>query len=90
MQITIPGDAEELVKRKAALAGFTDVGEYVLDLVIADDRQRDAALPDPNDPRIIQTIEDGYASGDAGEISAEFWEERRRKLEQRIAEREKR
>jgi len=85
VEINIPADAEELARRNAALAGFEDVGEYVLSLIVEADRQRETALPDPNDPRIINAIEEGYASGDAGEITPEFWEERRRKLNQRIA-----
>lgn len=85
VQINISADMEELARRNAALAGFDDVGEYVLSLIVEDDRQRGTTLPDRKDPRIIKAIEDGYASGDAGEITPEFWEERRRKLEERIA-----
>jgi hypothetical protein len=33
MQITIPADAEALVKSRAAAAGFNDVSEYVITLI---------------------------------------------------------
>ncbi len=33
MQITIPADAEALVKSRAAAAGFNDVSEYVIALI---------------------------------------------------------
>ena len=90
MQINISGEAEALLKRNAALAGFEDdVEQYVLSLILEDEPEPPVAMPAANDPRIIQAIDEGFASGDAGEITPEFWEERRRKLEQVIAQRQK-
>lgn len=85
MNIKIPSDAEPLLMRNAALAGFDDLHEYVLSLILQDNKQHETALPNANDPRIVKAIDEGYASGDAGEVTPEFWEQRRRKLEEWIA-----
>jgi hypothetical protein len=37
MQINIPSDAESLVRDKAAAAGFPDVDQYVLALILRED-----------------------------------------------------
>lgn len=85
MQIEIPGDAEPLLKRNAALAGFDDVREYVISLILEDDPKLEA-LPEPNDPRILRAIDDGYASGVAG-TAEEVFPELHKRLEERIAAR---
>jgi hypothetical protein len=89
VQIHIPGDAEQLLRRNAARAGFDDVRDYVLRLIMQDDERLATVLPASDDPRIAKALADGYASGEAGEITPEFWAARREALEQRIADREK-
>lgn len=77
MELNIPNDFAPLLEQKATAAGFSDVAEYVVHLVqndgVAGEPHDQEWIPEPNDPRITQAIDEGIASGDAGPMDDEFF-----------------
>ena len=82
MQIDIPDDSEAFVKARAHAAGYQDVRDYVLSLILEDDAsQIDVA-------RLERLAVEGLESGDGGTLSSEDWQAMRSDLESRIASRQ--
>jgi hypothetical protein len=88
MDLNIPNEFAPLLQQKATAAGFDDVTQYVVHLVQTDDTADDDGewIPDPSDPRIIKAIDEGIASGDAIEVTPEFWQKIRDELHRKLAE----
>ena len=84
MTLNLPPDIEAIAKQKAALAGLPDVDTFVQRL-IENAPPEQALLPSPSDPRIIAAINEGFASGVAGDMDDAFWQEREEKLAAHIA-----
>ena len=86
MQIDIPKEAEAHLKILAAEAGFgEDIGRYVLHRSLSDDLKDETLQAIQNDARIARLVEEGLASGNAGEMTEQDWQAMRRRLEARIA-----
>jgi antitoxin ParD1/3/4 len=80
MHIEIPAESEQFVQARAAAAGFDNVQDYVLNLILEDD----AAQFDRT--RLERLAIEGLESGDAGTLTQADWQEMRAKLEQRISQ----
>ncbi len=80
MQIEIPPESERFVLARAQAAGFDNVGDYVLNMILEDDTEQ------LDMERLERLAVEGLESGDAGSLSQEDWKNMRAKLEQRIAE----
>ena len=80
MQIEIPSESEKLVQARAKAAGFDDVKDYVLSLILKDDAEQF------NISRLERLAIEGLESGDVGALTQADWKEMRAKLEQRIAQ----
>jgi hypothetical protein len=95
MTINIPDELRDEIERKARTAGFDDVGLYVAALVIEDEPIPPDELDLPGPPEIAprnreeleRMLEEGLNSGPPIRVTPEFWEERRRVLEERMARR---
>ena len=78
MQIEIPPESEKLVQARAKAAGFNEVRDYVLNLILKDDAEQfDMA-------RLERLAVEGLESGDAGTLTQGDWKTMRAKLEERI------
>ena len=93
MTIRLPDDLKAELERKAHTAGFATVAEYLLSLVPEEDEGADevvgAAGPPGLSPKTRAELEAmldaGMASGPPIRMTPEFWEERRRVLEERMS-----
>jgi Arc/MetJ-type ribon-helix-helix transcriptional regulator len=94
MTITLPDEMREELERKAQAAGFASVDEYILERVLQAFAQ-DSETPDyplsELTPRTREELErmldEGMNSGPPIRVTPEFWEERRKELERRMASR---
>ena len=71
-------DAE--VRKRMREGGFSSVAEYVRTALRAD-------LEHARKDRLEQLLLDGLESGNGTEVTPEYWEERRRELNSRLAKR---
>ena len=95
MTITLPDEMRERVETRAKLHGYASVTEYILSLL--DDEENGTenvdALSSPPEltPRsraeLEAMLDAGMNSGPPIRVTPEFWEERRRILEERMAKR---
>jgi antitoxin ParD1/3/4 len=81
MNITIPDEEKAFVEQEAARRGFGSVGEYVSAL-IRDDRRRQAARG-----RVDGLLVEGLDSGPATPMTRSDWDDIRREVHRRDAER---
>jgi len=94
MTITLPDELKDELERKAHAAGFATILEYFLSLVPEDETPVDVPDPPPGARYAVQTREEleaklleGVSSGPPVRATPEFWEERRKTLEERMAKR---
>ena len=94
MTITLPDELRDELERKARAAGCATILEYFLSLVPEDDEEADgsdSAGPPGLSPKTRAELEAmlvaGMNSGPPIRDTPEFWEERRRVLEERMAKR---
>ena len=93
MTITLPDELKDELERKAAAAGFASVADYLLSLA-EEDEPDDAAAPGgppeltpKNRAELEAMLEAGMNSGPPIRVTPEFWEDRRRALEERMRKR---
>jgi hypothetical protein len=86
MTITLPDELKDELDRKARAAGFATILEYLLSLVPDDDPGPPELTP-KNRAELGTMLDAGLASGPPVRATPEFWEERRRVLEERMAKR---
>ena len=81
MTVTLPDVLWNTLEKKAAAAGFATVDEYVVDS-LTDDYEAGSTRPPDFTTRaeFEKLIDEGFASGIAGEMDDAFWAERRRVL----------
>jgi len=77
MTITLPDEMRESLERKAAVGGFASVNEYVADVLAADEMPDFVETTRGPDFRtreeLEKLIDEGMASGVAGEMDDAFW-----------------
>jgi antitoxin ParD1/3/4 len=94
MTITLPDEMREELERKAQVMGFASVDEYILERVLQAFAQ-DSEMPDHplskltprNREELERMLDEGMNSGPPIRVTPEFWEERRKELERRMASR---
>ncbi len=78
MHIEIPPESERLVKARAEAAGFDNIQDYVLNLILEDDAEQfDRA-------RLERLAIEGLESGDAGLMTKQAWANIRSEVAARI------
>lgn len=94
MTITLPDELREELERKVRAAGFATVEEYVAELVQADEVPTPVPEPPPGARYSVGTREELEAKllegiNRASDVIAgpDFWEDRRRVLNDRMAQR---
>ena len=92
MTITLPDERKAELERKARAAGFATILEYLLSLVPdEEDESGDVEPPPERTPKdraeLEAMLDAGMSSGPPIRMPPEFWEERRRVQEERIAKR---
>lgn len=80
MPIEIPQNAEDLARSKANLAGFSDVGQYIVSLILRDDWASDPPSATTNDPAYERLVLEGLASGPPQAIADDEFDRVRRRL----------
>ena len=80
MHIEIPQNAEDLARSKADLAGFSDVGQYIVSLIFRDDWASDPPSGATSDPAYEQLVLKGLNSGPPQPLASDDFERVRRRL----------
>jgi antitoxin ParD1/3/4 len=65
------------VQKRAAEGGFSNVREYVLDLIRADHQRR-------HEERLDELLLEGLASGEPIEVDEAYWQAKKEKLAARL------
>jgi antitoxin ParD1/3/4 len=79
MNIALPESMKIFVQARVAEDGYSSVSEYVRDLIRADQKRR-------HEERIDALLLEGLQSGEAIEVTQEYWDEKKRKLAVRVAQ----
>jgi antitoxin ParD1/3/4 len=78
MNIAVPEAMKQYVQERVTQGGYSNVSEYVHDLIRAD-QKRNA------EERVDALLLEGLDSGDAAVVTPEYWYEKKRKLTERLA-----
>jgi hypothetical protein len=98
MTITLPSEIRAEAEAKAKAAGFSSVEAYIAALIAEDMPEEDLLPPDYTPPpeltprsreELERMLDEGIASGNPIRVTPEFWAERRRVLEEKIAARKR-
>jgi antitoxin ParD1/3/4 len=94
MTVTLPDEMREELERKSQAMGFATVDEYILERVLQafaqDSEMTDhllSKLTPKNREELERMLDEGMNSGPPIRVTPEFWEERRKELERRLASR---
>jgi antitoxin ParD1/3/4 len=77
MNIALPETMKHFVQERVTEGGYSSVSEYVRDLIRADQKRR-------AEERIDALLLDGLDSGQPIPVTPEYWEEKKRKLTERL------
>jgi antitoxin ParD1/3/4 len=77
MNIALPESMKHFVQERVAQGGYSSVSEYVRELIRADQKRR-------VDERIDALLLEGLDSGQPISVSPEYWEEKKRRLTERL------
>lgn len=77
MNIALPESMKHFVQERVSEGGYSSVSEYVRDLIRADQKRR-------AEERIDALLLDGLASGQPIPVDPKYWEEKKRKLTERL------
>ena len=77
MNIALPESMKLFVQERVAQGGYSSVSEYVRELIRSDQKRR-------VEERIDALLLEGLDSGDPIPITKEYWEEKKRKLTERL------
>jgi len=80
LNISLPEDMKDWIDAQVARAGYGTTSEYFRQLVREDQRRQ---MRDEIDAKLLAALE----SGDAIEMTPEWWEERRKLLARRVQSR---
>ncbi len=77
MNIALPESMKHFVQARVSEGGYSSVSEYMRELIRADQRRR-------AEERIDALLLEGLDSGEPIAVTSEYWEEKKRKLTERI------
>jgi antitoxin ParD1/3/4 len=78
MNIALPDSMKHFVQDRVSEGGYSSVSEYVRDLIRSDQRRK-------AEERIDALLLEGLDSGPPIPVTPEYWEEKKRKLTERLA-----
>lgn len=78
MNIALPESMKHFVQERVAAGGYSSVSEYVRELIRADQRRK-------VEERIDALLLEGMESGQSIPVTEEYWDEKKRKLTERLA-----
>ena len=78
MNIALPESMKHFVQEQVNEGGYSIVSEYVRDLIRHAQKRK-------QDERIDALLLEGLGSGEAIPITPEFWEEKKRKVAERLS-----
>lgn len=77
MNIALPESLKQFVQERVTAGGYSSVSEYMRELIRADQRRK-------TEERIDALLLEGLDSGEPIPVTDEYWDEKKRKLEQRL------
>ena len=77
MNIALPEAMKSFVRERVSEGGYSSVSEYVRDLIRADQKRK-------AEERIDALLLEGLDSGQPVPVTSEYWEEKKRKLTERL------
>ena len=77
MNIALPDSMKHFVQDRVSEGGYSSVSEYVRELIRADQRRK-------AEERIDALLLEGLDSGPPIPVTPEYWEEKKRKLTERL------
>ena len=78
MNIALPESMKHFVQEQVTQGGYSSVSEYVRDLIRHAQKRK-------MDERIDALLLEGLESGESIPITQEYWEEKKRKLTERLS-----
>jgi antitoxin ParD1/3/4 len=78
MNIALPESMKHFVQERVTAGGYSSVSEYVRDLIRADQKRK-------VEERIDTLLLEGMESGQPIPVTEEYWDEKKRKLTERLA-----
>ena len=78
MNIALPESMKRFVQERVTAGGYSSVSEYVRELIRADQRRE-------IEERIDALLLEGMDSGQSIPVTEEYWDEKKRKLTERLA-----
>jgi antitoxin ParD1/3/4 len=78
MNIALPESMKHFVQERVAEGGYSSVSEYVRELIRADQKRK-------VEERIDALLLEGVESGQPIPVTEEYWDEKKRKLTERLA-----
>jgi antitoxin ParD1/3/4 len=78
MNIALPESMKQYVQVRVSEGGYSSASEYVRELIRADQKRK-------TEERIDALLLDGLDSGVPIPVTAEYWEEKKRKLTERLS-----
>ncbi len=79
MNIALPESMKHFVQERVTEGGYSSASEYVRELIRADQKRR-------IEERIDTLLLEGLDSGEPISVTQEYWEEKKRKLAERLGE----
>jgi antitoxin ParD1/3/4 len=77
MNIALPDSMKQFVQERVSEGGYSSVSEYVRELIRADQKRK-------SEERIDALLLEGLDSDQPIPVTKEYWEEKRRKLTERL------
>jgi antitoxin ParD1/3/4 len=78
MNIALPEAMKHFVQERVAAGGYSSVSEYVRELIRADQKRK-------AEERIDALLLEGLDSGPPIPVTTEYWEEKKRRLTERLS-----
>ena len=78
MNIALPESMKHFVQERVSEGGYSSVSEYVRELIRADQKRK-------VEERIDTLLLEGLDSGQPIPVTAEYWEEKKRRLTERLS-----
>ena len=77
MNIALPESLKQFVQERVTEGGYSSVSEYMRELIRLDQKRK-------TEERIDALLLEGINSGEPTAVTPEYWEEKKRKLAERI------